>query len=128
MAQVPGDRAGRPPLRVPFLSWTGLSASCSVPVPTDTVLVFENAGLVMELFPDEVISPGAELPTELDEAGRWLRRRTSPASRFVSAFRARTLREVVCGHGPQQLNLYPPLPLPGQVVDHPRHMALLAGV
>jgi hypothetical protein len=56
-----------PPLRFPFCSWTGLSASRSVPpVPTDRVPVFENAGLVMELLSYESISPGAG--TSIDPA------------------------------------------------------------
>ena len=40
-----------PPLRGPFCSWTGLSVSRKVtPAPPYTVpVVFENAGLVMEL-------------------------------------------------------------------------------
>jgi hypothetical protein len=59
-----------PPLRFPFCSWTGLSASRSVPVaPTDRVpVVFENAGLVMEQFSYASISPGFGMAIDAAES------------------------------------------------------------
>jgi hypothetical protein len=53
-----------PPLRVPLCSWTGLSASRSIPVLTSTVRIFENAGLALELLPFEARLPGAGRPID----------------------------------------------------------------
>lgn len=46
-------------------------------------------------------------------------------NRLVSAFWLRSPREVVCGHRPQQLNVDPPFPLVGQILDYPLHFGLL---
>jgi len=50
-----------------------------------------------------------------------------PLRGFESAFRFRGPSEVVCGHGPKELNVDPPFPLLYQVLDHPLHFAFLVG-